>query len=98
MTPNASPVQGFTLGNVRAPAEPRCSPLMKFMTSALALSSRAVLVLDMLEALGHDAEEAFVELTIVVEDRLADLVRIPGDHRVVRIGVVTARKHFRAIA
>jgi hypothetical protein len=49
-------------------------------------------------ASGHDAHEALVQLTLIVEDRLADLIDRPYPLRIVGIVDKAAGEHFVAVA
>src|SRR5271166_4364663 len=46
---------------------------------------------------GQNVNEAFVDFAIIIEDRLADLIHRPGDHRAIGVVYITAGKHLVAI-
>src|SRR5690554_5794260 len=47
---------------------------------------------------GQHGQETFVQPTVMVEDRLAQLARIPGYRFVIRVMVVATGEHFVTVA
>jgi len=75
-----------------------CCPAARAHPDQWLASGTPACLLSTEKVLSQGSEKTLIELAVMIKDRLAQLIGIPGDRLMIRVEIVTATENFVAIS